>query len=46
MMSVVAPLDPYREPQGSAVKVNGPIYSPPEGGSMGDRLRWFYWYGE
>ncbi|WP_127530824.1 DUF4227 family protein [Paenibacillus kobensis] len=46
LIGVVAPVDPYRAPQGSALKVNGPVYSPPEGGSTFDRLRWFYWYGE
>jgi len=46
LIGVVAPVDPYRVPQGNALKVNGPVYSPPEGGTIGDRLRWFYWYGE
>ncbi|MWC28395.1 DUF4227 family protein [Paenibacillus sp. MMS18-CY102] len=45
LMDVVAPVDPYREPQGQALKVSGQMQSP-EGGSMSDRLRWFYWYGE
>ncbi|EFM09847.1 conserved hypothetical protein [Paenibacillus curdlanolyticus YK9] len=45
LIDVISPVDPYREPQGQALKVSGQIHSP-EGGTMGDRLRWFYWYGE
>lgn len=45
LIDAVAPVDPYREPQGHALKVSGTIQSP-EGGTMSERLRWFYWYGE
>ncbi|MBD3918726.1 DUF4227 family protein [Paenibacillus sp. PR3] len=45
LIDVVAPVDPYREPHGRALKVSGTLQTPDES-TMSDRLRWFYWYGE
>ncbi len=41
----IQPVERYREPKGRAVKVfqNGGFS---ENGSMADRLKLFYWYGE
>lgn len=38
--------DPYHEPRGQAVKVSGDAVSSEESVSMGDRLKFFYRYGE
>ncbi|AJY77231.1 DUF4227 family protein [Paenibacillus beijingensis] len=43
---LIAPMDPYKTPEGGAVKVFHRHVAPQEGGSIADRLRWFYWYGE
>lgn len=43
---LLAPVDPYRSPGGGAVKVFKGHTVQQEGGSIADRLRWFYWYGE
>lgn len=42
----IAPDDPYRVPQGHALKVFGATDQRAENGSISDRLRLFYWYGE
>ncbi|MCM3747336.1 YqzK family protein [Paenibacillus pasadenensis] len=43
----IRPLDPYAVPRGQALKVfEQPYEVPPEGGSIMDRLRWFYYNGE
>ncbi|QJC51808.1 YqzK family protein [Paenibacillus albicereus] len=44
--SWVRPLDPYAPPRGQALKVFEPHEAPPEGGTIADRLRWFYYNGE
>ncbi|MFD1955804.1 DUF4227 family protein [Paenibacillus thailandensis] len=46
LREAITPIHPYREPKGHAVKVLKPESDTPENGSMADRLRWFYWYGE
>lgn len=38
--------DPYREPEGRAVKVIGTGETAEAADSPGNRLRLFYWYGE
>lgn len=38
--------DPYQEPRGQAVKVSGQTVPEQESVSMGDRLKFFYRYGE
>ncbi|WP_265525130.1 YqzK family protein [Paenibacillus sp. JDR-2] len=43
LVDVIAPVHPYREPKGAALKV---FQADAEKGSITDRLRWFYWYGE
>ncbi|MFD2611944.1 DUF4227 family protein [Paenibacillus gansuensis] len=43
----IQPDDPYKEPIGSAVKVfNTTSDYNGESVSLGDRLKFFYWYGE
>jgi hypothetical protein len=42
----VEPRDKYREPQSQAVKVFTHASLPTEQGTVSDRLRLFYWYGE
>ncbi|SDR87553.1 Protein of unknown function [Paenibacillaceae bacterium GAS479] len=44
--SWIRPFDPYAVPQGQALKVFELNEAPPEGGSIADRLRWFYYNGE
>ncbi len=44
--SWVAPVNPYALPRGPALKVFEPHGAPPEGGTIADRLRWFYYNGE
>lgn len=46
LVDVIAPVHPYREPKGDAMKVFLTDPATPEEGSGADRLRWFYWYGE
>lgn len=41
----IEPREPYREPRGHAVKVDGEP-APGTGVSMAERLKFFYWYGE
>ncbi|MBW7458224.1 DUF4227 family protein [Paenibacillus sepulcri] len=41
----IVPSDPYRIPQGHALKVFQP-YAVAEDTSLSERLRVFYWYGE
>jgi len=45
LIDAIAPIDPYHKPKGEAVKAFTQ-HGSPEGGSIADRLRWFYWYGE
>lgn len=40
------PQDKYREPHSQAVKVFKHASLPSEQGTVSDRLRLFYWYGE
>ncbi|MCD1260726.1 DUF4227 family protein [Paenibacillus athensensis] len=42
----IEPTEKYRSPGGQAAKVFNQHVSLNENGSMGDRLRLFYWYGE
>ncbi|MFC4808421.1 DUF4227 family protein [Paenibacillus sp. GCM10023250] len=43
----IAPDDPYRVPQGHALKVfKAADQQEGENGSIAERLRLFYWYGE
>ena len=43
----IAPDDPYRVPQGQALKVfEAGDQQQGENGSIAERLRLFYWYGE
>lgn len=42
----LTPDDPYKEPEGRAVKVFRSGVGTETGGSPGDRLRLFYWLGE
>ncbi|MEC0243397.1 DUF4227 family protein [Paenibacillus dokdonensis] len=42
----ITPVDHYRIPEGHAVKAFQPSYKAKSGEMMGDRLRFFYWYGE
>ncbi|WP_274651719.1 DUF4227 family protein [Paenibacillus humicola] len=42
----IAPDDPYRVPQGQALKVFQPGLGGTGSESIVDRLRLFYWYGE
>jgi hypothetical protein len=42
----LGPQDKYREPQTQAVKAFVHATVPTENGTMSDRLRLFYWYGE
>jgi len=42
----ITPVDHYRIPEGHAVKAFHPSDQAPAGEMMGDRLRFFYWYGE
>ncbi|ALS28374.1 DUF4227 family protein [Paenibacillus cisolokensis] len=46
LLDFISPVDPYREPQGEAVKAFRQLETYPEGGSVVDTLRWFYWYGQ
>lgn len=46
IIDMVAPVDPYQVPKGTSVKVFHIHTTPPESGSIAERLRWFYWYGE
>ncbi|MFC4777493.1 DUF4227 family protein [Paenibacillus sp. GCM10023252] len=46
LADVLSPVHPYRTPQGDALKVFQSDPRTYEGGSVSDRLRWFYWYGE
>jgi hypothetical protein len=42
----IAPADPYRVPQGNALKVFKAETAGAEGASFSERLKLFYWYGE
>ena len=42
----IAPDDPYRIPQGHALKVFKPDPDGPDAGTISERLKLFYWYGE
>jgi hypothetical protein len=42
----IQPTEKYKAPGGKAVKVFHHHASATESGSMSDRLRLFYWYGE
>jgi hypothetical protein len=42
----IAPADPYRVPQGNALKVFNAEASGMEDTSFTERLKLFYWYGE
>ncbi|TXK83496.1 DUF4227 family protein [Paenibacillus sp. N3.4] len=47
LTSWIEPLHKYKTPSGKAVKVFGQHpHTTTNSGSMGDRLRLFYWYGE
>ncbi|MUT65552.1 DUF4227 family protein [Paenibacillus sp. NEAU-GSW1] len=43
---VISPVNPYQKPKGSALKVFQADPIAPDSGSVADRLRLFYWYGE
>lgn len=45
LVDVFAPVHPYREPAGNAVKVFVTDPAVPDEGSGADQLRWFFWYG-
>jgi len=42
----ITPADPYRIPQGQALKVFGQDGNEQPSPSISERLRLFYWYGE
>jgi hypothetical protein len=44
--SWVVPVDRYSVPRGPALKVFEHHEAPPEGGTIAERLRWFYFNGE
>jgi hypothetical protein len=44
--SWITPVDHYQIPEGHAVKAFQPSDKAKTGEMMGDRLRFFYWYGE
>ncbi|MFX3633553.1 MAG: DUF4227 family protein [Candidatus Pristimantibacillus sp.] len=46
VVDIISPVHPYHTPKGDALKVFQEDPSSPENGSIADRLRWFYWYGE
>ncbi|GLX69060.1 DUF4227 family protein [Paenibacillus glycanilyticus] len=46
LIDAIAPVHPYRTPKGDALKVFQSDPAAVEKGSLADRLRWFYWYGE
>lgn len=46
LVDVISPVHPYKTPKGDALKVFQVDPATPENGSVADRLRWFYWYGE
>jgi hypothetical protein len=46
LADTLSPLQSYRVPQGNALKVFVHEPGPPDSGSMSDRLRWFFYYGE
>jgi hypothetical protein len=46
LVDVIAPVHPYKIPKGEALKVFQANPADAEKGSLTDRLRWFYWYGE
>ena len=42
----LTPADPYRVPQGQALKVSGMTVGTADDATFAERLRLFYWYGE
>jgi hypothetical protein len=42
----IEPQDPYREPRGQALRVFGEPEDPTSAPTFGERLKFFYWYGE
>ncbi|GGF87367.1 DUF4227 family protein [Paenibacillus abyssi] len=46
LMDEVLFTNPYETPQGQALKVFQADPPSPDGASIPDRLRWFYWLGE
>ncbi|WP_042162636.1 DUF4227 family protein [Paenibacillus gorillae] len=46
LVDVISPVHPYHKPKGAAMKVFQADPMIPGNGSLADRLRWFYWYGE
>lgn len=46
LVDVISPVHPYRTPKGDALKVFQTSPADAEKGSLTERLRWFYWYGE
>lgn len=42
----IQPRHRFEEPSGGAVKAQAGEWDGPEGGTLAERLRFFYWYGE